>query len=136
MHPPLAATNVFLCTYLHEFIKLLYSSGMQQQQPSTVTHSRISSLRISRRLSWPKLLQDSQFRLPAILNNSLASYDNNYVCHGVHLHAESGHGNSKIFARTSPEPSLSKFLNPPLYTMTPTKCCFCSGHELGRSTEY
>ena len=77
MHPPLAATNVFLRTYLHESIKLLYSSGMQQQQPDTVTHSRISSLRISRCLSWPKLLRDSQFRLPATLNNSLASYDNN-----------------------------------------------------------
>ena len=55
MHPPLAASNVFLCTYLHESIKGLYSSGMQQQQPGTVTHSRITFLLISRRLSRPRV---------------------------------------------------------------------------------
>jgi len=44
MHPPLAASNVFLRTYLHKAIKRLHSSGMQQQQPGTVTHSCISQL--------------------------------------------------------------------------------------------
>jgi len=50
-NPPLAASNVFLRTYWHKSIKCLYGSGMQQQQPGAVTHSRISSLLISRRLS-------------------------------------------------------------------------------------
>ena len=44
-----------LRTYLHESIKWLCSSGMQQQQPGTVTHSHISSLLISRCLNRPKV---------------------------------------------------------------------------------
>ena len=40
---------------LHESIKWLCSSGMQQQQPGTVKHSRISSLLISRHLSRPRV---------------------------------------------------------------------------------
>ena len=44
---------------------------MQQQQPGTATHSRISSLPISRRLTIGlELLRDIQFGLS----------DNNYVC--------------------------------------------------------
>ena len=50
-----AASNVFLRTYLHKSIKWLYSSGMQQQQPGTVSHSCISSLLISRRLTRPRV---------------------------------------------------------------------------------
>ena len=53
MHPPLAASNVFCvhnCTS-----RSSGSSGMQQQQPGTVTHSRISSLLISRRLTRPRV---------------------------------------------------------------------------------
>ena len=42
---------MYFCKKLHESIKSLCSSGMQQQQPGTVTHSRISSLLISRRLT-------------------------------------------------------------------------------------
>ena len=34
---------------------------MQQQQPGTVTHSRISSLLISRRLTRPRVARDIQF---------------------------------------------------------------------------
>ena len=51
--PPLWWLVMYFCvhSYLHESIKWLYSSGMQQQQPDTVTHLRISSLLISRRLS-------------------------------------------------------------------------------------
>ena len=50
---------------------------MQQQQPGTVTHSRISSLLISRRLTRPRVASRysvRNFGLPAILNSSLASY--------------------------------------------------------------
>jgi len=60
------ASNVFLHTYLHKSIKWLYSSGMQQQQPGTVTHSHISFLLISRRLSRYCLgLELLRFGLPA-----------------------------------------------------------------------
>ena len=52
MHPTLAASNVFL---LHESIKRLCSGDIQQQQPGTVTHSRISFLLISRRLTKPRV---------------------------------------------------------------------------------
>jgi len=44
---------------------MVSSSGMQQQQPGTVTYSHISSLLISRRLFRPELLRDIQFRPPA-----------------------------------------------------------------------
>jgi len=47
---------------------------MQQQQPGTLTRSRISSLLISRRLTRPRFASNIQFGLPAILNCSLASY--------------------------------------------------------------
>ena len=75
-----------------------------QQQPGTVTHSCISSLMlISRRLRIGlELIPDIQFGLPAILNNSLASYDNNYVCHECVYITESGCGNPKIFGRPEP----------------------------------
>ena len=65
--PPFGSySNVFLRTYLHKSIKWLYSSGMQQQQPGTVTHSRISFLLISRRLSRYRLgLELLWFGLPA-----------------------------------------------------------------------
>ena len=42
MHP-LWRLVMYFCTWLHEFIEWLCSSGMHQQQPGTVTHSRISS---------------------------------------------------------------------------------------------
>ena len=108
MHPPLAASNVFLRTHLHESIKWLYSSSMQQQ-PGTVTHSCISSLiLISRRLCIGlELIRDIQFGFPAILNNSLASYDNNFVCHECVYVTGSGHGNPKIFGH--PEPPFLNF---------------------------
>ena len=66
MHPPLAASNVFCvhnCTSpSNDYAAVACSSGMQQQQPGTVTHSRISSLLISRRLTRPiELLRDIQF---------------------------------------------------------------------------
>ena len=112
---PLAASNVFLRTYWQESIKWLYSSGMHQQLPGTVTHS----------LSVPywspdvcldlELLRDIQFRLPA---NSLDSYDNNYVCHKC-IYVTGSAGNSKNFGHTlhaSGWTSLSKFLNPPLHS--------------------
>ena len=59
MHPPLAASNVFCvhnCTSpSNDYAAVACSSGMQQQQPGTVTHSRISSLLISRRLTRPRV---------------------------------------------------------------------------------
>ena len=61
----------FLRTYLYESI----SSGMQQQQPGTVTHSHISSLLSPDVCLGLELLRDIQFGHPALLNNSLASYD-------------------------------------------------------------
>ena len=45
-------------------------SGMQQQQPGTVTHSRINSLMISRRLTRPRVASRYSVRTSAILNNS------------------------------------------------------------------
>ena len=57
MHPPLAARNVFLRTYLHESIN--------NSQAQLHTHVSVPSL-ISRRLS-------SSFGLQAILNNSQAA---------------------------------------------------------------
>ena len=84
---------------------------MQQQQPGTVTHSRISSLLLSRRLTIGlELLWDIQFGLAAILNNSLASYQSVVM-------SESGRGNPNIFGCASCASGwtpLSKFLNLPL----------------------
>ena len=87
---------------------------MQQQQPGTVTHSHISSLLISRCLSRPRVASKYQFGLPAILNNSLASYNNNYVCHKCIYVTGNGRGNPKIFSRAAAWTPLSKYLNPPL----------------------
>ena len=84
-----------------------------------------------------ELLRDIQFGLPAILNNSLASYqsvlntsilrsDNNYVCHKRIYVTRSGRGNPKIFgcaSRTSGWTPLSKFLNPPLLYSTVFPLC-------------
>ena len=64
------------------------------------------------------MLRDIQFGLPAILNNSLASYDNNYMCHECIYVTKSGHGNPKFLpalrAPVAELQPLSKFLNPPL----------------------
>ena len=63
------------------------------------------------------MLQYIQFRLPALLNNSLASYDNNCVCHEC-IYVTERCGNPKIFGRAlcaSGQTPLSKFLNPPLW---------------------
>ena len=79
---------------------------MQQQRPSTVKHSRISSLMISRRLTRPKLLWDIQFG---------GLRDRKWARH------------PKIFGwalRTSGWTPLSKFLNPPLL-------CECSNPTRG-----
>ena len=69
MHPPLAASNVFFRTYLYE--------ACSKQQPGTDTHSHISFLLISRRLSRPRVASRYSVRTSTY---SLASYDNNYVC--------------------------------------------------------
>ena len=83
------------------------------------------------------LLWDIQFRLPAILNNSLASYqspslpsmlrsDNNYVCHECIHVTGSEHGNPNIFRCTSCTSDWSpipKFLNPPLVHDVKTELC-------------
>ena len=73
MHPPLAAGNVFLRTYLHEFTAV----ACNKQQPGTDTHSHISFLLISKRLSRPRVASRYSVRT---FSYSLASYDNNYVC--------------------------------------------------------
>ena len=76
---------------------------MQQQQPGTVTHSRISSLLISRRLTRSRVassMRGIQFWL---------------------LRAGSGRGGPKIFGcalRTSGWTPLAEFLNPPLLSMS------------------
>ena len=74
MHPPLAASNVFLRTYLHESTAVACS----KQQPGTDTHSHTCFLRISssRRLSRPGVASRYSVRTSSY---SLASYDNNYV---------------------------------------------------------
>ena len=61
-----------------------------------------------------ELLRDIQFGLPAILNNSLASYQSVAM-------TRSGRGNPKIFRcalHTGGWTPLSKFLNPPLSPMS------------------
>ena len=77
-------------SWLHEFIKWLRSSGMQQQQPATVTHSRISSLLISRHLTSPRVA--SRYSVWT------------FMCPKVGVAAQ------KFSGRTP----LSDFLNPPL----------------------
>ena len=75
---------------------------MQQQQPATVTHSHISSLLISRRLS-SSVQTSSYFK-------QLTSYDNNYACHECIYVTESGCGNPKIFGwRPLAKPSFLNF---------------------------
>ena len=69
MHLPLAPSNVFLRTYLHESIKWLYSSGMQQQKPGTVTQFLTDLQTFVLDL---ELLRDIQVGFPPILNSSLA----------------------------------------------------------------
>ena len=91
MHPPLAASDVFLRTYLHESIKCLCSSGMQQQQPGTVAHSQISSLLISRRLTRPRVASKYSVRTANMTG--------------------SGRGSQKIFRRSSRTSSW----NPPFW---------------------
>ena len=71
MHPPLAASNV---------LRDLCRSGMQQQ-PGIVTHSRISSLLISRHLTRPRVASRYSVRTSSA--------------------TESGHGNPKICRRAS-----------------------------------
>jgi len=44
-----------ICVHNARVHPWLCSNGMQQQQPGTVTHSRISSLLISRRLTRPRV---------------------------------------------------------------------------------
>jgi len=53
---------------------------MQQQQPGTVTHSRISSLLISRRLARPRVASRYSVRTPSV--------------------TESGRGNPKFLGRS------------------------------------
>ena len=60
------ASNVFLRTQLHESIKWLCRSGMQQQQPGIVTHSRISSLLISRHLTRPRVASRYSVRTSSV----------------------------------------------------------------------
>ena len=65
---------------------------------------------------------------------SLASYDNNYVCHECIYGTKSGHGNPKFSAVLRVPVAdlwpLSKFLNPPLvglnnvdFLLTRNSCC-------------
>ena len=76
---------------------------MQQQQPGIVTHSRISSLLISRHLSRP--------RVASVRTSSVT---------------ESGRGNPKICERASRASGLtplSEFLNPPLKLVVKLALC-------------
>ena len=71
---------------------------MQQQQPGIVTHSRISSLLISRHLTRPTVASRYSVRTSSV--------------------TESGRGNPKICgcaSRASGWTPLSEFLNPPLW---------------------
>jgi len=57
MHP-LWQLVMYFCVHnctspLNDYAAVACSSGMHQQQPGTVTHSRISSLLISRHLTKP-----------------------------------------------------------------------------------
>ena len=74
-----------LLMWLHEPIKWLCSSDMQHQQPDTVTHTRISSLLISRRLTRARIANCGPPMWPEVgvpipkfhagLNGSLQSLD-------------------------------------------------------------
>ena len=55
MHPPLAASNVF-CVYITARVhQMIMQQWHAATTPGTVTHSRISSLLISRRLTRPRV---------------------------------------------------------------------------------
>ena len=102
MHPPLAASNVFLRTYLHKFTAVACS----KQQPGTDTHSHISFLLISRRLSRPRLA--SRYSIRTSSYSLLASYDNNYVRHKAFTRPEVGVATQKFSAALR-----APVLNPP-----------------------
>ena len=105
MHPPLAASNVFLCTYLHKFTAVACS----KQQPGTDTHSHISFLLISRRLSRPRVA--SRYSVWTSGYSLLASYNNNYVRHKYVYATGSGRGNTTIFGCASRASAELPFLN-------------------------
>ena len=96
---------------------------MQQQQPGTVTHSRINSLLISRHLTRTRVASRYSVRTSSYFKQ-LTSYlpVSSYVitCHECIHVTGSGRGNPNIFGCTlhasgwTPPPPLSKFLNPPL----------------------
>ena len=101
MHP-LWQLVMYFCIHiiLCKSIKGLYSSGMQQQQPGTVTHSHISSLLISRCLSRPRVASRYSVQTPTYFKQ-LASYENNYVCHKCIYVTGNGRGNSKILGHAA-----------------------------------
>ena len=123
LHPPLAASNVFcihICTSpSNDFTAVVCSNNNQAQLR---THSHISLLLISRRLSRARVA--SRYSgLRTISNKSLASYYNNYMCHEWIYVTGSGWGNPKISGRASCANGwtpLSKFLNPPLTILAKT----------------
>ena len=78
---------------------------MQQQQPGTVTHSLISSLLISRRLTRPAVLNNS----PCL--TSMLRLDNNYVCHECNHVTGGGRGNPKILPVLRTPVAESQFIN-------------------------
>ena len=93
---------------------------MQQWQAATTT--RHSYTHVSVPFRSPdiclglELLRDIQFRLTAILNNSLASYDNNYVCHECIYVLKVGMATQKfpgLLRMPVAQPLLFKFLNAP-----------------------
>ena len=80
----------------NQFMKWLYSSEMQQQQPGTVTHSCISSLLISRRLTRPRVAL--RYSVWTVTWPEVGVAPQNFGC----------------ASRASGWTPLSKFLNPPL----------------------
>ena len=124
MHPLLAAINVFLCTYLHESTAVACS----KQQPGTDTHSHISFLLISRRLSRPRISSRHSVRTSSY--SLLGSYDNNYVHHKCVYTPEVGVATQNFLgALCAPVLNpLSKFLNPSLHASFPQ--CISVGLEI------
>ena len=92
---------------------------MQQQQPGTATHSCISSLLISWRLTRPRVASRYSARTSSYFKQ-LTSYlpvsrDNNYVCYECVNVPEVGVATPKILECAScASGCLSKFLDPPL----------------------
>ena len=119
MHPPLVASSICLRTSVHESIKRLCSSSMQQQQPGTVTHLRINSLLISRRLTRPRVASrysvraSSYFKQLTHVTSQLhvPVIDNNYVCHECINVTGSGRGDSKISGALRVPVAEPPFLN-------------------------